>query len=102
MSIPKKRKIELSENLNFLNDRNLSAAARGVLATMLVMPEGWKVSIDNLLQLLPDGRTSISTALNNLEKYGYFQRVRIKRLDGRFDWCCNFSYAPIFLEDQSD
>lgn len=102
MSRPKYRKVELSDDLNFLNDRNLSASARGVLATMLFMPEDWKVSIDNLTQLLPDGKTSISTALNNLEKHGYIQRVRVKTTDGRFDWCCNFSYEPIFLEDQPD
>lgn len=90
-----------TENTAFLRDSNLSASARGVLATMLSMPTDSSINIGKLSEMLPDGKTSISTALHLLEQNGYFKRERVKTANGRFSWCYRFSGDPVFI-DKSD
>ncbi len=79
----------------FLSDSNLSATARGVLATALSLPSNTSVSIDSLTAILPDGRTAVSNALSALEKRGYFKRERKNTDNGRFRWELTFSSEPV-------
>ena len=60
-----------------LRDKNLGATERGVLMTMLSLPDNWDFSIKGLTCILPDGYTKISRALKNLEAKHYLVRERI-------------------------
>ena len=79
-----------------LRDRNLGATERGVLMTMLSLPDNWDFSIKGLTCILPDGYTKISTALKNLETLHYLVRERVY-CNGRIvDWDYTFSDEPMF------
>ena len=78
-----------------IRDTNLGATERGVLITMLSLPESWDFSIRGLVHILPDGLTKISTALKNLEKAGYLIRRRIYENGKIADWEYVFSDEPM-------
>lgn len=78
-----------------LRDSNLGATERGILLTMLSLPDNWDFSIKGLTSILPDGYTKISTALKNLEKFGYLSRQRIYSNGRICDWEYIFSDEPI-------
>ena len=53
-----------------LRDMRLGATERGLLLTMLSLPDNWNFSIKGLSRILPDGCAKIGTALHNLEAAG--------------------------------
>ena len=78
-----------------LRDMRLGATERGLLLTMLSLPDNWNFSIKGLCCILPDGATKIGTALKNLAKTGYLVRRRIYS-DGKItDWEYTFSDEPM-------
>lgn len=78
-------------NNKMLRDCELGATERGVLITMLALPDNWKFSIKGLSKILPDGVTKISTALKNLEAKHYLIRRRIYTNGKISDWEYIFS-----------
>ncbi|WP_295219443.1 DUF6017 domain-containing protein [Ruminococcus sp.] len=87
----------------FVRDEKLGATARGVLITMISMPENWKFSIKGLSAILPDGERKIGTALKELEKLGYLIRKRIYVNGKVSEWNYIFSDEPMeHNEDKSD
>lgn len=82
---------------DFLRDTDLSLAARGLLMTMLSLPDGWNMSGRGLASILPDGRDKVFSTLKVLEEKGYLRREKIKE-NGRFvDIEYQFCDSPIFL-----
>ncbi|MCR5305420.1 MAG: helix-turn-helix domain-containing protein [Oscillospiraceae bacterium] len=78
-----------------LRDMRLGATERGLLLTMLSLPDNWNYSIKGLSCILPDGATKIGTALKNLAKTGYLVRRRVYS-DGKItDWEYTFSDEPM-------
>jgi hypothetical protein len=78
-----------------LRDMRLGMTERGLLLTMLSLPDNWNFSIKGLSCILPDGATKIGTALKNLAKTGYLVRRRIYA-DGKItDWEYTFSDEPM-------
>ena len=72
---------------DFLRDKNLSLSGRGILMTMLSLPEDWNFSIKGLAAILVDGEKSVSSALKDCEKAGYLCRERVTDSSGRVtDW----------------
>ncbi len=67
----------------FVRDTNLGINARGLLLTMISLPDNWDFSIRGLAAILPDGKQKVQTALAELEKYGYLIRRQIVE-NGRF------------------
>jgi hypothetical protein len=67
-----------------LMDKRLSIKDRGMLVTLLSLPDGWNFSVIGLSKILPDGITTITTSLRSLEKHGYLKRTRIKDAHGRY------------------
>ena len=85
----------------FVRDKALGINARGILITMLSMPEynsngePWNFTIRGLAEMLPDGKAKIQSALNELEKHGYLMRKKIV-CKGRFvDVEYTFSDEPM-------
>lgn len=60
-----------------LRDMRLCATERGLLLTMLSLPDNWNFSIKGLSRILPDGCAKIGKALHNLEAAGYLVRRRV-------------------------
>lgn len=61
----------------FLRDKTLSLSARGVLITLLQLPDSWNLSEKTIMSILPDGQKKVSTALKECEKAGYLCRERV-------------------------
>ena len=56
----------------------LSLKAKGLLCQMLSLPDGWEYSIEGLAQLCSDGRTSVASAVKELEEAGYIRRIQVR------------------------
>lgn len=67
-----------------LMDKALSLKERGLLVTMLSLPDGWTFSIKGMTKILPDGTEAISNTLNNLQDKGYVYSTQSKNANGRF------------------
>ena len=84
-------------------DKNLPIVAKGLLLTMLALPDDWHFSIAGLQTICADGQERISTALKILEKHGYLRRVKKVGNNGIIaKWEYYFSYEPIFLDPATD
>ena len=66
-----------------LRDLNLSNKARGLLSTMLSLPEDWDYTTRGLAKICKDGVDGITAQLKELEQYGYLIRHRIRDSNGR-------------------
>ena len=70
---------------NVMRDRSLSLAERGMLLTLLSLPDNWHLTISGLNQILPDGKDKISKTINSLIDKGYVTRVQSRGNHGKFD-----------------
>lgn len=66
---------------------DLSLKARGMLCTMLSLPDDWEFSENGLQTVLKDGQTSIRSAIKELEAAGFLSRTRERDENGRMGRC---------------
>lgn len=83
--IPKKN-FTVVDN-HHLRDRNLSLKAIGLFDKMLSLPPGWDYSIRGLTAICKESISTIRSVLNELEKFGYLERVFKRDIKGRFTDC---------------
>lgn len=76
---------------------DLSYKGRGLLGTLLSLPENWDYSIEGLSKLTrKDGKASVASGLRELEELGYLRRRKIRDEHGRVvDTEYIISEAPI-------
>lgn len=65
-------------------DRRLSWKAKGLLSTMLSLPDNWNYTIEGLATLAGDGIKSTNSGLAELEKNGYLKRKQLRDENGHF------------------
>lgn len=65
-------------------DRRLSWKAKGLLSTMLSLPDDWNYTVEGLASLSDDGIKATNSGLNELEEYGYLIRKQIRDDNGHF------------------
>ena len=70
---------------NIMRDKNLSLTERGMLLTLLSLPDNWHLTIMGLCQILPDGKDKIAKTLNSLIDKGYVTRDQGRANGGKFD-----------------
>ena len=66
---------------------DLSLKARGMLCTMLSLPDDWEFSENGLQAILKDGQTSVRSAVKELESAGFLSRTRERDESGRMGKC---------------
>ena len=66
---------------------DLSLKARGLLCTMLSLPDNWEFSENGLQAIVKDGQTAIRSAIKELEKGGFLARERERDELGRVCGC---------------
>ena len=70
---------------SILRNPELSLRDRGLLITLLSLPEDWEFSVAGLQRILKlDGRHSIMESLKHLEQLGYLIRKQAKTDNGKF------------------
>ena len=73
-----------SINNNVFKDKNLSLKAKGMLCTLLSLPDNWNFSEKGLCSLSCDSRTVIRSSLQELIDNGYLTREQTKDSNGKF------------------
>lgn len=82
-----------------LTDSRLSWKARGLLGYLLTKPNDWRVIVAHLVtQSEEDGRASVTTAIAELEKFGYLKRTGLRTDRGKFN---GYDYDLFEVPDQS-
>ena len=66
-----------------LKDKRLSLKAKGLLSVMLSLPDDWNYNMKGLARLSKDGSDSVRSTVNELERYGYVTRQRIRTETGQ-------------------
>jgi hypothetical protein len=66
-----------------LKDKQLSWAAKGLIAYLLHLPDEWDVTLAFLQNISSNGRRATNTAIRELESAGYLQREE-KKNSGKF------------------
>ena len=69
---------------NILMDKRLSLRDRGMLVTLISLPDKWNFSTRGLCSLFPDGLTAVTSAVQSLEKLGYLKRTQLFDQRGKF------------------
>ncbi len=72
-------------NNDCLRDKELDIEERGLLLTLVSLPDNWNFSITGLCKILPCGKDKINNALQKLEEKDYLRRIYSRSPDGRFD-----------------
>lgn len=69
-----------------LKDENLSLKAKGLLAQMLLLAQrdGYHLSTECLVQMNPNGKSAVRSALCELENAGYIVRYQQRDAIGGF------------------
>ncbi len=65
-------------------DKRLSWKAKGLLSTMLSLPDDWNYTIEGLASLSDDGIKATNSGLAELEKCGYLTRKQLRDDNGHF------------------
>lgn len=95
-------RVEKSNNFTTISnypfrDSELSMKGRGLLATVLTLPDNWKFSIAGLVSILKENKTAIKTALKELQDKGYLTITKIpptKENGGKFLYEYSFYEIP--------
>lgn len=88
---------------NIFKNSKLTLKAKGMICTMLSLPDNWQFSEEGLAQLSNDSRTGIRGTLNELMEYGYLTRKQLKNDAGKFT---NMEYTiyeePLYQKPTSE
>ena len=89
-----KNKFTIVDN-NIFKNKKLSLKARGMLTTLLSLPDNWEFNENGLEQILGDGITAIRSSLKELEDSRYLIRKKIRDSQGKFSTEWTISEIPI-------
>ncbi|MDE7205151.1 MAG: conserved phage C-terminal domain-containing protein [Lachnospiraceae bacterium] len=64
-------------------EKNMSFKAKGMLSTMLSLPDDWDYTMEGLAALGSDGIDSVRSTLKELERFGYVEVMRTRDELGR-------------------
>ena len=67
----------------FLQRKDLSIKAKGLLAYMLSLPDDWKLTVGGLISQLKECKSSVAAILDELERNGYLRRHYTRTADGK-------------------
>lgn len=81
--IHKTNNFTVMSNFHF-KEKKMSLKAKGLLSLMLSLPENWNYSVSGLVSLSKDGKDSVMSALQELEKFGYLTRQQQFNAKGQF------------------
>lgn len=69
---------------SILENKTLCLRDRGMLVTLLSLPDNWDFSIAGLTKILPDGKSSISASMDRLIQLGYLTKEQERTSLGKF------------------
>ena len=69
---------------DILKNNSLNLRDRGMVVTLLSLPDNWEFTISGLSKIIPDGISAIRASLTHLEKLGYVTRTQERAERGKF------------------
>lgn len=84
---------------SILKNKQLSLVARGMLTTLLSLPDNWEFSEEGLTKILLDKKPTIKKALKELESLGYLKRTRIRDVQGKL---CKIEYTVYEMPENTE
>ena len=82
--VHKTKNYSVMSNYHF-KEKGMSLKAKGLLSLMLSLPDDWNYSVSGLVRLSKDGKDSVMSALQELEKFGYLSRSQQFNAKGQFN-----------------
>lgn len=67
-----------------LKNQLLSLKDRGLIITLLSLPDNWAFTINGLSKIIPDGKDSIKNSLKHLEELGYVSKTQNRGEFGKY------------------
>ena len=64
-------------------NKNITLKAKGLLSMILSLSPHWQLSVEGLVKICKEGRTSISNTLSELIQAGYINREQV-RIENKF------------------
>ena len=99
--VEKTKNYTVMSNFHF-KDKKISWKAKGMLSTMLSLPEDWDYSIKGLEGMSIDGNKAVRSGLKELEANGYLTRTAIRDEKGIIrDWDYTIYENPLENPDWS-
>lgn len=77
-----------------LKDANMSFKAKGLLSMMLSLPDDWDYSIKGIVSISKENKTSIQSALKELEENKYLKRTKNQNEKGQFEYIYDIYEKP--------
>lgn len=77
-----------------LRDKNISFKAKGLLSMMLSLPDDWDYSIKGIVSISKENKTSIQSALKELEENKYLKRTKKQNEKGQFEYIYDIYEKP--------
>jgi predicted transcriptional regulator len=75
-------------------EKEMSLKAKGLLSLMLSLPDDWDYTIEGLVAICKENRTSITNALNELKDFHYLEIKKTQNSKGQFDYIYNIYEQP--------
>ena len=69
---------------NYLEDKNISLKAKGLLTLMLSLPDGWKFNINGLCLLCKESKDADTYEIKELKENHYVEMEKTYDDNGRF------------------
>ena len=82
-----------------LRDKNLSLKAKGLLSTILSLPDDWSYSISGIVSICKENESSVKSGLNELKEAGY---MVIEKLYSDESGTGKFKYVYNIFENPED
>lgn len=88
---------------DILKNSSLSLRDRGMVVTLLSLPDNWDLNIAGLSKIIPDGKSAIRSSLANLEQMGYLSKEQERTGNGKFGKnIIEIHETPIVVAPKSD
>lgn len=81
--VQKTRNFTIMSN-HHLQDNSLSFKARGILSTMLSLPDDWDYTLVGLAKIAKDSVSAVKSGIAELEEAGYIKRAQGRAKNGQF------------------
>ena len=91
--VEKDKNYTVMSNYHF-KEKGMSLKAKGLLSLMLSLPDDWDYTIEGLVAICKENRTSITNTLNELKDFHYLEIKKIKNSKGQFDYIYNIYEQP--------
>lgn len=68
---------------NIVRNKELTLKGKGMMLVLLSLPDGWEFTEMGLVAILKEGRDAVRATLQELEKFGYLHRKRLRDDKGK-------------------